>query len=36
MVVRGAGFRDDGPQVEGLWVHSDHLPVVAEFAIERV
>lgn len=36
MVVRGAGFRDDGPQVGGLWVHSDHLPVVAEFAIERV
>lgn len=36
MVVRGAGFRDDGPQVEGLWVHSDHLPVVAEFTIERV
>jgi len=29
-VVRAAGFRHDGPQVEGLWVHSDHLPVVAE------
>ena len=29
-VVRGAGFRHDGPQEPGLWVHSDHLPVVAE------
>lgn len=29
-VVRDEGFRHDGPQVEGLWVHSDHLPVVAE------
>lgn len=29
-VVREAGFRHDGPQIEGLWVHSDHLPVVAE------
>ena len=31
-VERCAGFRHDGPQVKGLWVHSDHLPVVAEFA----
>jgi len=29
-VVRSDGFRHDGPQVEGRWVHSDHLPVVAE------
>ncbi len=29
-VVRADGFRHDGPQGEGLWVHSDHLPVVAE------
>ena len=29
-VVRTEGFRHDGPQIEGLWVHSDHLPVVAE------
>lgn len=29
-VIRDAGFRHDGPQAEGLWVHSDHLPVVAE------
>ncbi len=36
MVVRAAGFRDDVPQVKGLWVHSDHLPVVAEFAIKGV
>ena len=33
-VIRSAGFRHDGPQVEGLWVHSDHLPVVAEFAVK--
>jgi endonuclease/exonuclease/phosphatase family metal-dependent hydrolase len=31
-VVRDAGFRHDGPQVEGVWVHSDHLPVVAELS----
>jgi endonuclease/exonuclease/phosphatase family metal-dependent hydrolase len=31
-VVRDGGFRHDGPQEEGLWVHSDHLPVVAELA----
>jgi endonuclease/exonuclease/phosphatase family metal-dependent hydrolase len=30
-VIRSAGFRHDGPQVAGLWVHSDHLPVAAEF-----
>jgi len=29
-VVRNEGFRHDGPQVDGLWVHSDHLPVIAE------
>ena len=29
-VVRRPGFRHDGPQVDGLWVHSDHLPVVVE------
>ena len=29
-VVRLPGFRFDGPQVDGMWVHSDHLPVVAE------
>lgn len=29
-VMRDAGFRHDGPQTEGLWVHSDHLPVVAD------
>ena len=29
-VVRWPGFRSDGPQVEGLWVHSDHLPVFAD------
>ena len=32
VVVRSAGFRHDGPQVKSLWVHSDHLPVVAEFS----
>jgi len=29
-VVRQPGFRHDGPQAAGVWVHSDHLPVVAE------
>jgi endonuclease/exonuclease/phosphatase family metal-dependent hydrolase len=29
-VVRDAGFRADEPTVPGTWVHSDHLPVVAE------
>ena len=28
-VVRDSGFRHDGPQEPGVWVHSDHLPVVA-------
>lgn len=28
-VIRREGFRHDGPQEEGVWVHSDHLPVVA-------
>lgn len=29
-VIREPGFRQDGPQEEGVWVHSDHLPVVAQ------
>jgi endonuclease/exonuclease/phosphatase family metal-dependent hydrolase len=29
-VVRGDRFRHDGPKAGDLWVHSDHLPVVAE------
>ena len=29
-VVRLPGFRLEGPQLEDVWVHSDHLPVVAE------
>lgn len=29
-VVRSPGFRSDGPQVPGLVVHSDHLPVAVE------
>lgn len=29
-VVRDAGFRQDDPAAPGTWVHSDHLPVVAE------
>lgn len=29
-LVRSEGFRHDGPQIAGRWVHSDHLPVVAE------
>ena len=29
-VVRQPGFRHDGPKAAGVWVHSDHLPVVAE------
>ena len=29
-VVRREGFRHDGPQAEGVFVHSDHLPVVAD------
>lgn len=28
-VIRRDGFRHDGPQTPGLWVHSDHLPVTA-------
>lgn len=32
-VIRQDGFRHDGPQVEGMWVHSDHLPVVAELEL---
>ena len=34
-VVRSPGFRHDGPQEKGLWVHSDHLPVMADFAAEK-
>jgi len=29
-VVRNSGFRHDGPQEKGIWVHSDHLPVLAQ------
>ena len=29
-VVRDPGFRQDAPAPEGSWVHSDHLPVLAE------
>ena len=29
-VIRNPGFRHDGPQQKGVWVHSDHLPVVAQ------
>jgi len=32
-VVRSSGFRSDGPHKQGEWVHSDHLPVVAELAL---
>ena len=28
-VIRDQGFRNDGPQTQGVWVHSDHLPVIA-------
>ena len=28
-VVRLSGFRSDEPAMENMWVHSDHLPVVA-------
>ena len=29
-VIREAGFWHDGPPPPGAWLHSDHLPVVAE------
>ena len=29
-VVREPGFWHDGPLPPGAWLHSDHLPVVAE------
>ena len=29
-VIRRPGFRHDGPLPPGAWLHSDHLPVVAE------
>ena len=32
-VVRDPGFRHDGPQAAGVWVHSDHLPVVADLEL---
>lgn len=32
-VVRSPGFRHDGPLEKGNWVHSDHLPVVAELML---
>lgn len=31
-VERGAGFRTDPPRGDGVWDHSDHLPVVADLA----
>ncbi len=31
-VVRKPGFRSDGPQVPGLMVHSDHLPVAVDLS----
>ncbi|MDK1081936.1 MAG: hypothetical protein QGD88_10730, partial [Anaerolineae bacterium] len=34
-VIRSEGFRHDGPQKPGLWVHSDHLPVVATLDYPR-
>ena len=33
-VVRDTGFRHDGPQMPGLWVNSDHLPVIAELDLD--
>ena len=33
-VVRDEGFRHDGPQVPGVWMHSDHLPVVADIDLD--
>ena len=33
-VVRLPGFRLEGPQLEDVWVHSDHLPVVAELDLD--
>jgi endonuclease/exonuclease/phosphatase family metal-dependent hydrolase len=32
-VIQFEGFHSDGPQRAGLWVHSDHLPVVAEVTL---
>jgi endonuclease/exonuclease/phosphatase family metal-dependent hydrolase len=29
-VIRDSGFRHDGPQETGIYVHSDHLPVAAQ------
>lgn len=34
-VVRSPGFRHDGPQLKGAWVHSDHLPVATVLAVEK-
>lgn len=30
IIFRGSGFRYDGPQKSGVWVNSDHLPVVVQ------
>ena len=30
-VIRDTGVRHDGPQETDLFVHSDHLPIVAEW-----
>jgi exonuclease III len=35
-VVRDAGFYSDGPEMPGRWVHSDHLPVVAEIELPAI
>ena len=32
-VVRSVGFRQEHTAPEGRWAHSDHLPVVADFAV---
>jgi endonuclease/exonuclease/phosphatase family metal-dependent hydrolase len=35
-VVSDSGFRHDGPQAAGVWVHSDHLPVVADLELSKM
>ncbi len=32
-VVTSQGFHHEGPKAPGVWVHSDHLPVVATLAL---
>jgi hypothetical protein len=32
-LVRAEGFWSEGPQRDGLWVHSDYLPLTAELAL---